>query len=109
MMRIPAGYSWGPYFPGERVGLTGGGIQSMSSATWAPSRGVPSLSRAATQAWSGIAWIAVCTGTLGGKPDGLLQSGIADVVQERFRRAAGIGAHQHLAPLVVGQLCQRRR
>jgi hypothetical protein len=68
MIRIPAGHSWGPYLAGERVGLTGVGIHLVSSATWAPSRGVPSLSSAATQACSGIVWIAACTGPWAGNP-----------------------------------------
>jgi hypothetical protein len=29
------------------------------------------------------------------------------MVQERLRRAAGVGAHQHLATLGLGQLLQR--
>src|SRR6516165_9115069 len=62
MTRIPRGHSWGPYLAGERVGLTGVGIQAVSSATCAPSRGAPSLSSAATQACSGIVSIAAWTG-----------------------------------------------
>jgi hypothetical protein len=44
---------------------------------------------------------------VGGEPDGVLQSGVGDVVQERFRRAAGIGTDQHLAPLAFRELLQR--
>jgi hypothetical protein len=46
-------------------------------------------------------------GTLSGKTDGVVQPGVGDMVQERLRRAAGVGAHQHLATLGLGQLLQR--
>ena len=36
-----------------------------------------------------------------------MQPGVGDMVQERLRRAAGVGAHQHLATLGLGQLLQR--
>jgi hypothetical protein len=62
MTRMSSGQCWGPNRAGERVGMVGAGIQSVRSATCAPSRGMPAPSTASTQADSGMVSIAVSTG-----------------------------------------------
>ena len=108
MTRIPSGQCCGPNRAGDRVGVVGVGIQAVSSATWAPSRGSPSPSSAARHACSGIASIAALTVSWAGNPTEYSSPSVGDVVQERLRTGAGVGADQHLAALELGQLSQRR-
>ena len=101
--RVPAGML-GPNRADKRVGLVRVGIQPVSSATSAPSRGSPSPSTAARQACSGMVSIAALHAFAGGEADGVLQPQVRDVVQERLGAGAGVGTDQHLTVLVLGKL-----
>jgi CorA-like Mg2+ transporter protein len=97
MTRIPAGQCWGPNRAGERVGVVGIGIQVVSSATWAPSRGLPSESSAARHACGGMASIAALTVSRAGNPIEYsnLASACLSVRRPTWRRCRRSPARRH--------------
>ena len=98
MIRIPTGH---PRAGAEGVGQPPGQLGDLSAVavlTVAVHRGLP-----------GVDGQGIDRGLdrLGrGEPDRVLQPEVADAMQERLRRAGGVGADQHLCALSLGQLGQ---